>query len=289
MVKTQQWNYAWGSSEFALNFDFKCVAGLKLFTTMKRNLIKTGRQINSSPMPWPKIVAKFHTKRADGLRIGPLFKHSRHLETWNHFLAFEIRPSGEQQHDFSGGPETKVLMSDRIRNMENDHNKMAHFWQPKSASPVPLRRFGRYVQRERQQRFYERHKTHARFKRLQRHEEIEIGSCLTNSRWFPKCAFFWHGTFENNLAVWYFGRHIRKLDASNFCWADTVSVRSPNWTSIPAKLFTEFGPCRSCCLCCRLGCATKHYGRSVTTAARRHCWNACWQRLQSGHVAFVRN
>jgi len=42
---------------------------------MKRNLIKTGRQINSSPMPWPKIVAKFHTTRADGLRIGPLFKH----------------------------------------------------------------------------------------------------------------------------------------------------------------------------------------------------------------------
>lgn len=93
---------------------------------------------------------------------------------------------------------------------------------------------------------------------------------------------------EHNLAVRYFGRHIRKLDASNFC-ASTLSVRSPNWTSIPAKLFTEVRPCRSCCLCCRLGWATKHYGRSVTTAARRHCWNACWQRLQSGHVAFVRN
>ncbi|CAK9037222.1 Uncharacterized protein SCF082_LOCUS22061 [Durusdinium trenchii] len=31
--------------------------------------------------------------------------------------------------------------------------------------------YNTYVQRERQQRFYERHKTHARFKRLQRHEE----------------------------------------------------------------------------------------------------------------------
>lgn len=29
----------------------------------------------------------------------------------------------------------------------------------------------RYVQRERQQRFYDRHKTHARFKRLQRYED----------------------------------------------------------------------------------------------------------------------
>ena len=91
------------------------------------------------------------------------------------FLAFEIRPSRERQNDLSGGPKIDILMSYRIGNMEN-HNKVASLWRPKTSSLGLFGRLGRYVQRERQQRFYERHKTHARFKRLQRHEEIEFGT-----------------------------------------------------------------------------------------------------------------